>query len=47
MNFFPSSHCVEQYLLPGCAMQLQPAVAHFWGVVVVVIAKALHRACLA
>jgi hypothetical protein len=31
-------------LLPGCAMQLQPSFAHFWGVDVV-IAKALHKAC--
>jgi len=35
MNFFESSHWVEQYFEPGLAMQLQPSVAHFWGVAVI------------
>jgi hypothetical protein len=35
MNFRESSHCIEQYLLPGCAMQLQPSFAHFWGVLAI------------
>ena len=41
INFLESWHCMEQYLLPGSAMQLQPSFAHFWGVVVV-IARYLH-----
>src|SRR5260370_13492853 len=36
INFFASSHWAEQYLPPGCAKQLQPSFAHFWGVVVVI-----------
>ena len=45
MNFRASSHWVEQYLLPGCAIQLQPSFAHFWGVFA--IAGPLRRACRA